>query len=116
MSVKGHGGKGANRMDDLISRQAVIDMWRQKICYDRTCHARDEGRCTETFCDFKLFEYQINHMPSVKPQEKTGHWIWQTEDIYQCSECGEDIHVKEVMNEPQYAWCPMCGCPMEIER
>jgi len=24
---------------------------------------------------------------------KIGHWIWQTEDIYQCSECGEDIHV-----------------------
>lgn len=43
---------------------------------------------------------------------KIGHWIWQTEDIYQCSECGEDIHVKEVMNEPQYICCPMCGCPM----
>lgn len=54
---------------DLISRQAVLDMWRQEICYGRTCHARDEGRCTETFCDFKLFEYKINHMPSVKPQE-----------------------------------------------
>lgn len=47
---------------------------------------------------------------------KIGHWIWQTEDIYQCSECGEDIHVKEVMNKPQYICCPICGCPMEIER
>lgn len=47
---------------------------------------------------------------------KIGHWIWQTEDIYQCSECGENIHVKEVMNKPQYAWCPICGRPMEIER
>ena len=47
---------------------------------------------------------------------KIGHWIWQTEDIYQCSECGEDIHVKEVMNKPQYICCPICGCLMESER
>lgn len=49
-------------------------------------------------------------------KENMGHWIWQTEDIYQCSECGENLHVKEVMNKPQYAWCPICGHPMKIER
>ena len=71
--------KGYKRMleqepcNDCVSRQAVLDMWRQEICCDRTCHARDEGWCTETFCDFKLFEYQINHMPPVTPQSNIGH-------------------------------------------
>ena len=60
---------------------------------------------------------KVNELLKALEQEpKTGHWEWQTEDIYQCSECGEDIHVKEVMNKPQYICCPICGCPMEIER
>jgi hypothetical protein len=58
------------KIDKLISAQAVLDMWRQEICYDRTCSYRDEGRCTETFCDFKLFEYNINHMPPANPQDR----------------------------------------------
>lgn len=75
------------------------------------------------YADWYGYDYQNNwfykhlkNMSSVGIPNKVGHWIWQTEDIYQCSECGEDIHVKEVMNEPQYAWCPICGCPMVIER
>lgn len=45
-------------------------------------------------------------------EPKKGHWIWQTKDIYMCSECGENIHVKEVMNIPQYVCCPMCKAEM----
>lgn len=45
-------------------------------------------------------------------EQKTGHWEWQMEDIYRCSECGEHIHVKEVLNVPQYEWCPICGAHM----
>lgn len=69
------------------------------------------------------FFYGLNHTPTeediqryieVAPSvENKGEWIWQTEDIYKCSECGEDIHVKEVMNEPQYVCCPMCGARMK---
>ena len=54
-------------------------------------------------------------LPPVNLQPKIGHWIWQTEDIYRCSECHEDIHVKEVMNVPQYKCCPMCEAKMESE-
>jgi len=61
----------------------------------------DCGNCT--WVDAKRF----------KVEHETGHWIWQKEDIYKCSECGEDIHVKEVMNVPQYVCCPMCGARME---
>ena len=89
-------------MNDLISRQAVIDCFKKWQPYMAT-------RLHE-------FENELSELPSVAIPNKTGRWIWQTEDIYQCSECHEDIHVKEVMNKPQYICCPICGCPMEIER
>lgn len=61
-------------------------------------------------------ECKQNYMDEWKARPKeesnTGHWIWQTEDKYQCSCCGEIIRVKEVMNEPQYIVCPMCGAKM----
>lgn len=53
----------------------------------------------------------LHDMPPVNDRP-TGHWIFQTEDKYQCSCCGEVIRVKEVMNEPQYITCPMCDARM----
>lgn len=44
-----------------------------------------------------------------------GEWIWQTEDKYRCSVCGENTRVEEVMNEPQYNFCPQCGADMRKE-
>lgn len=97
---------------DLISRQDVLDMWRQITCYDRTCHARDEGRCTETFCDFKLFEYKINHMSSAKPQEpKTGHWEYIRCDMYECSECGSKVSTSKDPYE-SFKYCSKRGARM----
>lgn len=63
----------------------------------------------------KVLEANNLAIKALEQQPKTGHWEWQTEDIYRCSECGEDIHVKEVLNVPQYEWCPMCGAKMESE-
>lgn len=111
------------RCEDCISRQAVLDMWRKIICYDRTCPYRDEGRCTETFCDFKLFEYEINHMPPVKPQERTGYWIFEGNQCFSCSSCGRiytqkafeylKLH-KDDSDFPNN--CPNCGCHMIEEQ
>lgn len=83
--------------DDCINRQVVLDMMQMKM----------GGK--------ELYK-AVYDLPPVTPQPKTGHWIWKTEDIYRCSECYEDIHVKEVMNVPQYEWCPYCGAKMEEER
>ena len=44
-----------------------------------------------------------------------GKWQWITEDIYECSICHDKNHVKEVMNEPVFAYCPSCGAKMAIE-
>ena len=63
--------------------------------------------------EFDIVAYRnIMQLPPATP--KTGHWIWQTEDKYQCSCCGEVIRVKEVMNKPQYIVCPMCDARMGV--
>lgn len=42
-----------------------------------------------------------------------GKWIWDTECIYQCTNCGHRTSVDEKMNKPLYSFCPYCGAKME---
>ena len=44
-----------------------------------------------------------------------GRWIWQTESVYKCSNCGDDAHVKEVMGKPSFDYCPNCGAKRDLE-
>lgn len=85
--------------EDAVSREAVDDI----LCL----YSDGNG-----MIDARGAVRMVRELPSVNPQENTGHWIWQTEDKYQCSCCGEIIRVKEVMNEPQYITCPMCDAKM----
>lgn len=86
--------------EDTVSRKAVLALAKDVVLEDGCKH-----RCIDAT--------QIHELPPVTPKQRTGKWIWQTEDIYRCSKCGEEIHVKEVMNVPQYICCPMCGEKME---
>ena len=97
---------------DGITPTVVAQADGEKTC--GTCRNEDTYHCAE--CENKSDYEQAQAYGEYISKENMGHWIWQTEDIYQCSECGEDLHVKEVMNKPQYICCPICGCPMEIER
>lgn len=51
----------------------------------------------------------------LKEHEHSGTWEWITEDEYRCSECKSVTCVDECMNEPQYLYCPYCGCKMTFE-
>ncbi len=60
-------------------------------------------------------EDMLNHLPSVTPQPKTGHWIatgayftgaYSSIDYVECSCCGY-----ESLEEGHY--CPFCGARME---
>ena len=44
---------------------------------------------------------------------KHGRWKWDTGDIYQCTNCAEKSHVKEVMGQPDWNFCPNCGEKMD---
>jgi len=92
-------------MDDTISRQVVLDIV--------DSYSESQSNVEDVTQDIIS---DIMGLPPVTPQPKMGRWIWQTEDIYRCSECGNDIRVKEVMNVPQYVCCPLCGAKMrEVE-
>ena len=92
-------------MEDLISRQAVIDACDQSI---------------------NLFEAvdRIKELAPVTPKPKTGHWIGHREhcemnnlipsglgSYFWCSECDCGIDAKE-WHRNNYNYCPNCGAKM----
>ncbi len=58
----------------------------------------------------------VEDMPSVAPQPKMGHWIWELQDWnkWTCSVCGwakrTDVHITL-----GYKYCPNCGADMRGE-
>lgn len=55
----------------------------------------------------------VNKLPSVTPQQRTGRWIKQNYGWnWQCSECGfvTPPSAKEI-----FTFCPNCGCAMKGE-
>lgn len=44
---------------------------------------------------------------------KYGHWEWIKDDIYRCTNCGEESHVKQVMGKPDWVGCPNCRAKMD---
>ena len=91
-------------MDDLISRQAVVDY----IChYDCGCafnECKGEERCD--------FVDAIMTLPSA--ESKTG--VWQESTIperyvtHRCSNCGYGVRRNGL-----HSYCPNCGAKMEVE-
>jgi DNA-directed RNA polymerase subunit RPC12/RpoP len=71
--------------------------------------------CTigEYIVPYSIQEPLVDHLIAndVTIQE-TGYWEWDTEDIYKCSHCGDKVHVKEVMGQPDWGFCPACGARM----
>ena len=56
----------------------------------------------------------IDCTPTVDAVEVVhGRWEWITEDIYGCTNCGATNHVKEVMGQPDFNYCPNCGAKMD---
>ena len=77
--------------EDAISRKEVLDL----------CDSKDP--------DYKVihFKEDVECLPSVRPQEQTGHWI-KKDGYSDCSECGSHIVT-------EWDYCPNCGCAMKGE-
>ena len=92
----------AELSEDAISRDAVLE----KAGYTET----EEG-----WCGYTVDVDYIKSLPSVIPQPKTGHWIydrtrdWDGECKYECSECGMGSDV-------DYDYCMRCGTKMIEEQ
>lgn len=82
--------------EDAISRQAAINSIWDGINMD--VYTRE-------------VKEDLEALPSVTPQPKTGHWIievWNNKAHHTCSNCQ---HV--VTYEPCYHYCPYCGAEMK---
>ena len=100
-------------MAEYINRDAVHDLVRSLTKYAWASPVRNEQRVT---VDADDVQFGVDKIPSadVAPV-RHGRWVWDTEDIYRCSNCAEKSHVKEVMGHPEWAYCPSCGCRMDLE-
>lgn len=103
--------------DDLISRQAAIDLFRDNCYLVRLFSNSIEEGMTLTG-----IEQALNVLPTVQP--KTGHWIivfnptpFYNDDGttearpmgYRCSGC------KQLNPWYKFRYCPNCGAKMEGE-
>ena len=85
-------------MDDLISRQAAIDMLEMYpfVEYEEYAEAREV----------------INRLPSAQPRPKTGHWIYDGDQII-CNRCFKAFGFISLKLTSNY--CPNCGAKMDEE-
>ena len=88
-------------MDDLISRQAAIEVIQNRhmmLCKEKTLLIND-----------------LEKLPSAEP--KRGRWIkldmHRGMADHKCTACEQECYVPTCMGEPMYAFCPNCGAKME---
>ena len=128
-------------MDDLISRQAVLDEMKNmyhaaeswgREATDDIIKARAES-CMASLVEMKL---RVENLPSAKPERKKGKWIEDAKTYYEqlnerglmvdeytpyfvddiaCSKCLAKFSV--IDNETQFfKFCPNCGTDMRGEQ
>lgn len=94
-------------MDDLISRQAAIDVLCKVGC--------GSGHCGISCDDV----HAIEQLPSAQPERKKGRWIWKGEEgdsRFMCSVCKSKEYVPTCNGVPSiWEFCPNCGARMEGE-
>ena len=106
--LRGLEGVQPELCSDCISREAVLNLPKYKI-------RNEYGGVIKT----TVGVFEIEELPSVQPERKTGHWInvnegkWNTIPAYKCSECGADADLRDWSGESPF--CPWCGAKMEGE-
>ena len=92
-------------MDDLISRQAVID-----ALYDWSEHSMTDAEAWH----IKQVIGDIKSLPSAQPERKTGRWISVTNGRggHECDLCHNYAPSWQTGEEHLTDFCPNCGAYM----
>lgn len=97
-------------MDELISRQAVLDI-AFKYCPD------DDGVCSEAGSDLRNMLDEIENLPTEEPKRIKGTWIEMLSYMnhtYKCSECGRLlVNVTDGKNNVSKHY-PFCHCGADM--
>lgn len=96
-----------NSSDDLISRQEVL-----QTCQETIWNGADGYDPISA----KGIAERVKNLPSAKPEQKTGRWIYDGEYKngmvkMKCSICGKVIETFEYTSQLKY--CQNCGAKME---
>lgn len=100
-------------MNDLISRQAVIQMLNTADRYVadslRLCDTDKTFPQNEVFIVDDMYE-GLEQLPSAQPERKTGRWMFPYTDkrYKKCSACGRIYY--SIPHDSNY--CPNCGASM----
>lgn len=101
-------------MDDLISRQAAIEVIDAVFPVDPMKSEYAQGIA----CGAALAKTYVEQLPSAQPERKNGEWIhkpdiYLDEQTWECSECGEPwIFIEGTPSENNANFCPNCGADM----
>lgn len=95
-------------MAEYIKRIDVLNICRG---YSEHCFHTNDSR-GQDIAD--RIEDDIVELPTAGVVEvKYGEWLWDIEDIYECSNCHTETRVDEVIGMPIYKYCPFCGVEMD---
>ena len=112
-------------IDSGRTREQMLEMVESAVAVDSStdCISREAairaccGMSRFTGIDEAPYEYVedvLRELPSVKPKERTGHWIavYQGDEIinYRCSEC--EFGNTFGKNTDGMYYCPNCGARM----
>ena len=107
-------------MNDLISRQAAIDVIDAVFPVDPMKSEYAQGIA----CGAALAKTYVEQLPSAQPERKNGKWVevavtdgydkdgiktWIS--VMQCDQCGFIVNAVEG-HMAQYNYCPNCGADM----
>ena len=87
-------------MNDLISRQAVLD----------ALNNIEIPRNASWYQYYQQALTAVYKLPSAQPERIKGHWIKiSPANIYECSECGKSVMTNDIC---AYDFCHGCGADM----
>lgn len=85
---------------DALKKAIMAEPWKEQI---------NAVRLTVDYINIIIDEQPtIDARPVVH-----GRWKYEKFDIYRCTNCNGCSHVKEVMGEPDWEYCPNCGAQMD---
>lgn len=96
-------------MDDLISRQAVLDAINSGMLTDDDTQFECPSECNS------MLEWAVNAVKELPTAEKTGKWIPVTNGRggHECDQCHEYAPSWQTGEERLTNYCPNCGARME---
>ena len=102
----------AKNMLKALEQQPCEDCISRKLLSDNICEGISCNECSFNEIDDEsgcLLQKRLDELPSVQPKPKTGHWIYDGDQII-CNRCFKAFGFISLKLTSNY--CPNCGAKM----